>query len=199
MRNFGATERQHNSQRWTREQSTKNDSRVGYWTHDQIVEMDRNATLQMVRFHPDHASQEIKALLDEIKKRKITPQFTLTPIDTKHWFDELLASLPEQQTRSDMTRIQAERLDIETALVIRKAVAARYGMTLNDLDSNCRHHRLVLARQEAMYFVARDCPSLSYPRMGRMFGGRDHTSIFYSIRKHADRAGLPRVREGVAV
>jgi hypothetical protein len=179
------------------QQRTKSDSQVGYWTHDQIVEMDRNATLQMARYHSSHASPEIKAMLLKIKRRTEIPQFT--PADTTRLLAELFADLPENDGNEDLHPAAVKRVYVETAKAIRKAVALRHGITVSDLDSDHRQKRLVLARQEAMYLVARDCPALSYPRMGRMFGGKDHTTVWHGIRKHADRNGLPRVREGVAV
>lgn len=32
-------------------------------------------------------------------------------------------------------------------------------------------------------------PSISYPELGRLFGGRDHTTALHAVRKHAKRIG----------
>lgn len=193
MSNLGAREVRRYPSGWEREQSTKADGQVGYWTHDQYVEMDRNATLRLARFHPNHASPEIKAMLLKIKRRTEIPQFT--PADTTRLLAELFADLPENDGGEDVHPSILSRIHVETAKAIRLAVARRHGITINDLDSNHRQRKLILARQEAMYLVARDCPSLSYPRMGRMFGGKDHTTVWHGIRKHASRNSLPKVRE----
>lgn len=180
--------------------------KVGYWTRDQVVAMDRAATLQMARHHLDHASPELRFALFSVKAEKIAEEkeqralsSQLTALENKavarDLLDEVFAALPESGGE-DLSRMQIARIDLDTAKVIRRAVASKHGMTLNDLDSACRYHRIVLARQEAMYLIARNCPSISFPRMGRLFGGRDHTTCLHGVLKHGDRNGLPRVRRG---
>lgn len=56
-------------------------------------------------------------------------------------------------------------------------------ITINDLKRSGRHARICLARQTAIYEVRRQRPNLSYPAIGRWFGGRDHTKILHSVRK----------------
>ena len=47
---------------------------------------------------------------------------------------------------------------------------------------NGRRPQLVLARQIAMY-VCRRRLGLSYPELGRMFGGRDHSTVVHAVKK----------------
>lgn len=63
-----------------------------------------------------------------------------------------------------------------------KAVAAHYGMTLDELLSQSRVVKLAWARQVAAY-LARHLTLQSLPELGRRFGGRDHTTILHSARK----------------
>lgn len=65
---------------------------------------------------------------------------------------------------------------------IMEAVARQYGLHADDLASDKRHPRLVLARQIAMYVCRRNL-GLSYPELGRAFGGRDHSTVIHAVKK----------------
>ncbi len=54
---------------------------------------------------------------------------------------------------------------------------------INDLKGSKRTHPLVDVRQLAMYEVRRQRPDLSFPVIGRWFGGRDHTTVMHAVRK----------------
>ncbi len=47
---------------------------------------------------------------------------------------------------------------------------------------NARQSSIVLARQIAMH-LCRDLLGLSYPNIGKVFGGKDHSTVMYSIKK----------------
>jgi hypothetical protein len=63
-----------------------------------------------------------------------------------------------------------------------RASCRHYDVNLLDFVSNRRHAKLVRARQVAMY-IARTHTTRSYPEMGRIMGGRDHTTILFGVRK----------------
>lgn len=60
-------------------------------------------------------------------------------------------------------------------------VAARHGLTLDDLAGRRRDARHVSARQEAM-FVLRQATRLSLPAIGAIFG-RHHTTVLAGLRR----------------
>jgi chromosomal replication initiator protein len=62
------------------------------------------------------------------------------------------------------------------------ATAAAYGFSADDLRSPSRRQPLVLSRQVAMY-VCREQTDLSLPKIGALFGGRDHTTVMHAIDK----------------
>ena len=62
------------------------------------------------------------------------------------------------------------------------AVCEHFGLTPEDILSAGRRHELVFARQVAMYLCRRHL-GLSFPELGRAFGGRDHSTALYSCRK----------------
>lgn len=61
-------------------------------------------------------------------------------------------------------------------------VAEGYGVNVSDLTGVRRHQKIALARQVAMY-LCRSLLGLSYPALGRVFGGKDHSTVIYSVSK----------------
>lgn len=61
-------------------------------------------------------------------------------------------------------------------------VAAHFHVRSDDLRTRDRHAHVALARHIAMY-VVRAALGLSYPVIGQLFGGRDHTTVMSAIRK----------------
>ncbi|MEZ6852714.1 helix-turn-helix domain-containing protein [Halodesulfovibrio aestuarii] len=61
-------------------------------------------------------------------------------------------------------------------------VAKHYMLQTKDLLSEKRHQKIVLARQIAMY-LTRTLLGSSYPALGRMFGGKDHSTVIYAVNK----------------
>jgi chromosomal replication initiator protein len=57
-----------------------------------------------------------------------------------------------------------------------------YGFSREDLIGASRRRPLVTARQVSMY-VFRELTDLSYPAIGREFGGRDHTTVIHAVDK----------------
>jgi hypothetical protein len=61
-------------------------------------------------------------------------------------------------------------------------VAAFYGLSMVEIESNRRQARIVRPRQIAMYLARRLTPR-SLPEIGRMMGGRDHTTVIHGSTK----------------
>ena len=70
-------------------------------------------------------------------------------------------------------------LDAESIIA---AVASHYGCTSKELIEKNRNSHLSFPRQAAMY-LCRELLGESYPSIGLIFGGRDHSTIMYAIRK----------------
>jgi chromosomal replication initiator protein len=68
--------------------------------------------------------------------------------------------------------------------LIMDEVAAYFSLTTEDLRSPSRSRQLVNARQIAMY-LTRELTDLSLPRIGKAFGGRDHTTVMHAKSKIA--------------
>ena len=72
-------------------------------------------------------------------------------------------------------------------------VADYYGRTADELTGERKFGPLIEPRQVAV-FLAWDFTSQSLPELGRRFGGRDHTTILYSLRAIQSKASdNPRI------
>ncbi|MEW2559164.1 chromosomal replication initiator protein DnaA [Streptomyces griseorubiginosus] len=69
-----------------------------------------------------------------------------------------------------------------TSTAIMSATADYFGLTVDDLCGTSRGRALVTARQIAMY-LCRELTDLSLPKIGALFGGRDHTTVMHADRK----------------
>jgi chromosomal replication initiator protein len=63
-----------------------------------------------------------------------------------------------------------------------EAVAAYFKLSTDDLFGSSRSQQIASARQIAMY-LCRELTSLSLPKIGQLFGGRDHTTVMYANKK----------------
>lgn len=66
------------------------------------------------------------------------------------------------------------------------ATAAEFSVTADALTSKGRRKEMVEPRQVAMYLI-RELTSHSLPEIGAFFGGRDHTTVMYAVRKVGER------------
>ena len=67
---------------------------------------------------------------------------------------------------------------------IQELVVERFGMTLQELTGDRRSQSIVYPRQVAMY-LCRELTDSSLPKIGKKFGGRDHTTVIHATSKIA--------------
>jgi chromosomal replication initiator protein len=67
---------------------------------------------------------------------------------------------------------------------IQELVCDRFGVTLTELKSERRSQSIVYPRQVAMY-LSRELTDSSLPKIGKYFGGRDHTTVIHATSKIA--------------
>ena len=68
-----------------------------------------------------------------------------------------------------------------TAELIMQTVCDYYGQTLEDMTGPTRKREITVPRQIAMY-LTRELTGMSLPRIGDVFGGRDHTTVLHSCK-----------------
>lgn len=60
-------------------------------------------------------------------------------------------------------------------------VASAFGLEAGDVTGRSRRAYIVQARQAAAWVLRRAYPAISLEEVGRLLGGRDHTTIIYSL------------------
>lgn len=68
-----------------------------------------------------------------------------------------------------------------TTDAIKQAVARQFNVSINDLTGKRRTQNIALARQVAM-FLCRKHTARSFPEIGALFGGRDHSTVIHAIK-----------------
>ena len=66
---------------------------------------------------------------------------------------------------------------------IKKAVANYYKIKVSEMESPKRSRNIAYPRQISIYLIRELCPNYSFPKIGEIFGGRDHTTILHSYEK----------------
>ncbi|MBI5406159.1 MAG: chromosomal replication initiator protein DnaA [Nitrospirae bacterium] len=94
------------------------------------------------------------------------------------------SSLTGQEISQEMAKrvfknIIREREEKITPEKIQKVIATHFNIKIVDLKSKKRTKTLVLPRQIAM-FLCRELLKLSFPEIGRLFGGKDHSTVIYA-------------------
>ena len=79
----------------------------------------------------------------------------------------------------DLLKESARQISLED---VQRVVCEYYRIPADDLKSRRRAKNVVLPRQVAMY-MARELTQLSLPEIGSGFGGKDHTTVLYAVRK----------------
>lgn len=90
------------------------------------------------------------------------------------WAFGAVHAVPVKRIKYDSTSM--------TALMVVMAVAEHFALDMNDMRSDSRSAHIAYARHIAM-FMARKLTTKSLPAIGKVFGGRDHTTILHGIRK----------------
>ena len=84
-----------------------------------------------------------------------------------------------QDVLGDLLRASERKVTIDE---IMKVTCEHYSLRMSDMTSARRSRMIARPRQMAMYLAKKLTPR-SYPEIGRKFGGRDHTTVLYAVRK----------------
>ena len=85
------------------------------------------------------------------------------------------------QALKDLLDPKKDRSNLSIDL-IKKVAAEYYSVKIDDMSAKIRTKEIANARQVAMY-LARELTSSSLPKIGRGFGGRDHTTVLHAYEK----------------
>ena len=84
-----------------------------------------------------------------------------------------------KQILKELFKVNHQIVSVEN---IQKTTAQYYNVKLSELLGKSRKRSIVRPRQLAMY-LAKDLTDKSYPEIGELFGGRDHTTVLHAYRK----------------
>ncbi len=91
------------------------------------------------------------------------------------------ADLSQDVLRDVFPQGEAAQVSIKR---IQDLVAERFGLSLDELCGDKRSQNIVYPRQVAMY-LSRELTDSSLPKIGKEFGGRDHTTVIHATSKIA--------------
>lgn len=72
-----------------------------------------------------------------------------------------------------------------TVRLIQSVTAEFFGVSRSALLEECRTQHRVRQRQIAMY-LAREMTDESFPKIGRLFAGRDHSTVIHAVKTIAE-------------
>jgi chromosomal replication initiator protein len=93
----------------------------------------------------------------------------------------MTVDLAQDVLRDVFPQGEAAEVSIER---IQETVIERFGLSLDELCGERRSQNIVYPRQVAMY-LSRELTDSSLPKIGRQFGGRDHTTVIHATSKIA--------------
>ena len=123
--------------------------------------------------------REVEALTDEL----------LDPADRdlrslalrEHVLEHVLRELAQDVLRDVFPQGEAAQVSIRR---IQELVSERFSLSLEELCGDKRSQNIVYPRQVAMY-LSRELTDSSLPKIGKEFGGRDHTTVIHANSKIA--------------
>ena len=128
---------------------------------------------EIVNFIASKLKSNIRQLEGAVNKLKINRMLTGDPI-----------TLPNAQSviREILNDEQPVTVTVENIIA---EVSRTYEVSPEDIRSNKRSGPISAARQVAIYIV-REITQISMKQIGQEFGGRDHTTIVYTLKKVED-------------
>ncbi len=90
-----------------------------------------------------------------------------------------------REALKDLLSLQKTLISVEN---IQKTVADFYNIKVADMYSKRRPANIAMPRQIAMY-LAKELTQKSFPDIGDLFGGRDHTTVLHAVKKISEQRG----------
>jgi chromosomal replication initiator protein len=95
---------------------------------------------------------------------------------------EITVELAAEALGGELDADEAARSARPSPTLLRKQVADAWGVSAEALQSKRRTKDLTVPRQVAMYLI-KELHGLSLVEVGKLFGGRDHSTVIHSINK----------------
>ena len=129
----------------------------------------------LMDMHQDHVARRMRLGMPVMSRRSVR---------------ELIAALPPKppaEAEPESRGCPLNMLTAPTPRFIIKLVSVRRGIPVKEMTGRCKTPDYVAARDEALALIYTHCRAMSLPELGRLFGGRDHTTILHALRKMRKR------------
>ena len=132
-----------------------------------------------------HTALEVKLLAALVRERKLCRELLLAAQKPA-----VIGAPAPPETKPDFPFVPIPEVDPHNPIIagaagirqIQFAVGRRFDVPLSDMCSRRRRQRTVIARHVAL-LLCYTLTAHSHPEIGRMFGGRDHTTSLHAVRK----------------
>jgi len=131
-----------------------------------------NADPQVLTFIASRVSTNIRELEGALTRVVAFCSLTGRPMTEELAQDVLKDVFPQ----GDLPQVTIER--------IQEIISDRFSLSLDELCGDRRSQNIVYPRQVAMY-LSRELTDSSLPKIGKQFGGRDHTTVIHATSKIA--------------
>lgn len=144
----------------------------------------------------EHAKQLKARLMGPAPKPPVVVAVAASAQAAKRWVlvEEDEAQLLAQEAEKRRAALEAERRAFRPEVPdlqmmagghrwIIRAIAQHHGVLVAEIKGQRRTRDIVVPRQQAMAALWIECPHLSLPQIGRLVGGKDHTTVLHAIRK----------------
>lgn len=96
----------------------------------------------------------------------------------------------------DIIQPKSTRVMNHTLLI--EVVARYFNISVSDIMSNRRSKDILVPRQICMYLCRYEL-DMTYPRIGEVFGGKDHTTVMHACNKIVTEQSLPNSEIAVSI
>lgn len=151
----------------------------------EVLPPDRNLRLAILRQNAERLAMPLPHdvafyLADHLRNNVRELEGALTKLSAHAKIGKRTVDLPlARSVLGPLLELPARNLSAE---VIQRVTAQQFGLKVTDLKGERRHRAVVVPRMVAMY-LARKHTQLSFPEIGRAFGGRDHSTVIHACQK----------------
>ena len=147
---------------------------------DELCESSNRAVIGNLRSRLFEAEQQIK-LKQELVNKLV--------LDLSDAHARIMSQASQLSTQDDETSVASVKTPRKPVTQIIDEVLSDFpDVSWEEIKGVRRTRHLIVPRQRLMYEIYRQRPDLSFPSIGRMFGGRDHTTVLHAV--HKVRASL---------
>jgi len=137
--------------------------------HRKATARGMNLSMDVIHYLADHLRNNVRELEGALNKLALHARISQRKLDLN------LA----REVMGPVIELPSQRLTIDA---IQRATAKHFSLKLTDLKGSKRYKAVVVPRMIAMA-LARKHTESSYPEIGRMFGGRDHSTVISACKR----------------